>query len=416
MLRFFSLVVLAVLCLWGCQNTNNDTSEVIRVATYNAYLNRSEQGELIKNLATPDNLQARKVAEIIQRTAPDVLLLSEFDYDDQGVALTSFQRNYLQVSQNDAEPIIYPYVYAGPVNTGDPSGIDLDGDGVVATTPGSRSYGGDAFGFGLFKGQYGMVVLSKFPIDIENVRSFRKFKWADMPGAYLPDNPATATPNDWYSDDARAVFRLSSKSHWDVPITVDGETIHILASHPTPPTFDGDEDRNGKRNHDELRLWADYISPGKAEYLYDDDGIYGGIGVDARFVILGDLNADPVDGDSMPGAISQLLNHGSIASIEPMSEGGVEQSQRQGGANITHAGLAAYDTSDFYDQDEGPGNLRLDYVLPSKAGFDVADAGVFWPAQSDLSFELVGDGETVISSDHRLVWVDLVIEPLAAQN
>ena len=110
MLRFFSLVVLAVLCLWGCQNTNNDTSEVIRVAAFNAYLNRPEQGELITDLATPDNPQAHKVAEIIQRVAPDVLLLSEFDHDEQGAALASFQRNYLQVSQNGTEPVSYTHL------------------------------------------------------------------------------------------------------------------------------------------------------------------------------------------------------------------------------------------------------------------------------------------------------------------
>ena len=61
------------------------------------------------------------------------------------------------------------------------------------------------------------------------------------------------------------VVRLSSKSHWDVPVKVGGHTVHVLASHPTPPTFDGEEDRNGRRNHDEIRFWADYVSPGKAE-------------------------------------------------------------------------------------------------------------------------------------------------------
>ena len=47
--------------------------------------------------------------------------------------------------------------------------------------------------------------------------------------------------------------RLSSTSHWGVPVDVDGSTVRFLVSHPTPPVFDGAEDRNGTRNHDEIR-------------------------------------------------------------------------------------------------------------------------------------------------------------------
>jgi hypothetical protein len=55
-------------------------------------------------------------------------------------------------------------------------------------------------------------------------------------------------------------------------VKVGGKTIHVLASHPTPPTFDGAEDRNGKRNHDEIRFWRDYISEKTSNYIYDDKG------------------------------------------------------------------------------------------------------------------------------------------------
>ena len=53
----------------------------VRFATFNASLNRSNAGEVITDLSTPDNEQAKAVAEIIQRNNPDVLLLNEFDYD-----------------------------------------------------------------------------------------------------------------------------------------------------------------------------------------------------------------------------------------------------------------------------------------------------------------------------------------------
>ena len=87
-----------------------------------------------------------------------------------------------------------------------------------------------------------------------------------MPGALLPDDPSTPEPADWYSPDELDVFRLSSKSHWDVPVRLpDGRILHLLASHPTPPVFDGSEDRNGRRNHDEIRFWADYVTPGAGD-------------------------------------------------------------------------------------------------------------------------------------------------------
>ena len=101
-----------------------------------------------------------------------------------------------------------------------------------------------------------------YPIDPTGIRTFQKFLWKDMPGARLPDDPATPAPADWYSPAELNVFRLSSKSHWDLPVLIDGKVVHFLTSHPTPPVFDGPEDRNGTRNFDEIRLWADYITPG----------------------------------------------------------------------------------------------------------------------------------------------------------
>ena len=51
-----------------------------------------------------------------------------------------------------------------------------------------------------------------------------------------------------------------------------GKTVHFLVSHPTPPVFDGPEDRNGTRNFDEIRFWADYVIPSRSGYIYDDNG------------------------------------------------------------------------------------------------------------------------------------------------
>ncbi len=386
------------------------SGSIVRFAAFNAYLNRPEEGGLIADLETPDNLQAQKVAEIIQRTAPDVLLLSEFDYDEEGEALRLFRENYLERSWNGADPAVYPYAYLAPSNTGVPSGHDLDRDGVVTAEPGERAYGGDAFGFGAFPGQYAFVLLSKYPIDEAGVRTFQTFLWKDMPGAMLPDDPETPAPDDWYSIEALEVFRLSSKSHADIPVIIGGARVHVLASHPTPPSFDGEEDRNGKRNHDEIRLWTDYIAG--ADYLYDDKGGEGGLPAGERFVIMGDLNADPHDGDGVPSGIGGLLSSPLVADAPfPKSEGGAQQAALQGGANETQKGDPAEDTADFGDDPEqgGVGNLHLDYVLFSKAGLREEAAGVFWPASDQPHYDLVGPGFPVESSDHRLVWRDLEI-------
>ena len=359
----------------------------VRFATFNASLNRGAEGELLADLSTPDDEQARKVAEVVQRNRPDVLLLNEFDHVAGNAAVDAFRRNYLAVGHNGAEPIDYPYSYTAPVNTGVPSGFDLDNDGRTGGP-------GDAFGFGQFPGQYGMVVLSKFPIG--EVRAFQDFRWADMPGALRPDDPATPEPGDWYAPQEWERLRLSSKSHWDLSLDVSGRTVHFLTSHPTPPSFDGPEDRNGVRNHDEIRFWADYVAG--ADYFYDDTGRTGGLEPGAPFVIAGDQNADPVDGDTVDRASTQLLRAPRVVDPKPGSAGAVEAARTQGGANADHRSPAYFDTADFTD--DSPGNLRVDYLLPSLPLIPVRSA-VFWPTG-----ELARLNDT---SDHHLVWADLLV-------
>jgi endonuclease/exonuclease/phosphatase family metal-dependent hydrolase len=373
----------------------------VRFATFNASLNRGTAGQLLTDLSTPGNAQAAGAAEIIQRADADVILVNEFDHEPDGEAAELFRDNYLEVGQNGAAPVDYPYYYVAPSNTGIPSGFDLNNDGTVGG-------GDDAYGFGLFPGQYGMVVYSKYPIEVDDVRTFQHFLWKDMPGAVLPDDPAEPGPADWYSPEELAVFRLSSKSHWDVPIKLPGrKPVHFLVSHPTPPSFDGVEDRNGRRNHDEIRFWADYVSGGRAaSYIYDDEGGTGGLGRGQDFVIAGDQNADPFDGDSYDDAILQLLDHPRIQDPAPTSAGAVEATQRDKGINLAHQGPAERDTADFADN--APGNLRVDYVLPSER-LAIRDTGVFWPTSADPLFDRLIGVYPFPVTDHRLVWLDLGI-------
>jgi endonuclease/exonuclease/phosphatase family metal-dependent hydrolase len=365
-------------------NAQDNTS--IRFASFNISMGLESEGELYERLVSGEDENLKKVAAIIQTVNPDVILLNEFDRFelDSGVL---FINNYLDKPQYGNEPVSYLHTLDGAVNTGEESGLDLNSNGVMAEPQ-------DAWGFGTFKGQYGMLVLSRFPLRLE--RSFRYFKWKDMPGAMVPVNP---DGSPWYPDEIYKQLRLSSKNHWDVAVDVGGQTIHFLVSHPTPPVFDGPEDYNGTRNHDEIRLWADYINPEKSAYIHDDTGLPGGLPGNAHFVIAGDMNADPVDGDSSNAAISQLLQHPRIdASCEPVSKGAVEASRIQGGINLEHRGNPAADTADFSDKHTG--NLRIDYVLPS-ATLKVTGCGVFWPATGKPGHVLID------VSDHRMVWVDI---------
>ena len=426
----------------------------VRFATFNASLNRDSAGQLLSDLANPTGaglvdatsrriLQARNVAEIAQRVNADVLLINEFDFDFNGTSTASsnamalgysseaakrFQDNFLSTGHGNAvrgttAALQYAYRFTPNTNTGLASGYDLNNNGVIAG-------GDDAWGFGNYAGQFGMTVYSKY--EIVGVRSFQTFKWKDMPGNLLTNDPVVGANNlaNFYSAAETANLRLSSKNHVDVTVRINGQDLHFLTAHPTPPVFDGAEDRNGKRNHDEIRFWADYVAG--AGYLYDDQGRSGGLASGAKFVIAGDYNADPHDGDSFKGvvngtaynAIGQLLNNPLVnTGLTPSSPGGTAAASypsNNGNANAVHLGDPAQDTADF--SDSAPGNLRVDYVLPS-ANLTITGAGIFWPVDPDTGaannsgdlFDLVGTFRdpnlyaNLASSDHKAVWVDVSI-------
>ena len=387
-------MVLLLVVVAGFAADSHAAEGTIRVATYNTSLFRDSDGQLVRDLEDGTNEQAKRIAEVIQRVRPDILLANEFDYDASGKAAELFLTKYLAVGQNGCEPIEFAHHFIAPVNTGKPSGRDLDKNGRAGDPA-------DAIGYGRHEGQYGMLVLSRFPIQRDHIRTFQNFLWRDMPGALLPTHPKSDQP--FFNDEDLAIQRLSSKSFWDLPINVPAQddskpfVLHLLCSHPTPPVFDGPEDRNGKRNHDEIRLVADYIDPKKSEYLVDDAGQRSGLAGDALFVIVGDLNADPVDGDSVPGAMNQLLKHSRVdASFTPASAGGKLATQRKTNPKAVGQGDPAYDTSNFGDFQ----NLRIDYALPSK-GLSIKDGGVFWPAPNEPGSEAVN------ATDHRSVWIDV---------
>ncbi len=361
----------------------------LRLATFNVAMGMSAEGELAQALQQQGYPRLRQLAEILQRVRPDILLLNEFDYDTAVDAASLLNDNYLSQSQNGQDPIHFAWQFRAPVNTGIDGGLDLDGTGKTGEP-------GDAWGFGHFPGQYGMLVLSRFPINVERSRTFQQFRWANLPEARRPVNPDGSR---MYTDTIWQQLRLSSKSHWDVSIEVNGRRLHLLAFHPTPPVFDGAEDRNGLRNFDEIRFWVNYLAPEPALYLIDDQGRSGGLAPYQSFVIAGDFNADPLDGDSVEGAAAQLLAHPRINhECTAISEGGREAAGQQTGINQQQQGDPASDTADF--NDDSTGNLRLDFLLPGRE-LTVTGCGVFWPAADQPGHDLIE------VSDHRMVWLDI---------
>lgn len=337
----------------------------VRIASFNAELTRKGPGLLLADILKSDE-QVMAVAEVIATVAPDVLLLVGFDHDRDGHALRAFAELL------EARGISFPYRFSARPNSGIATGVDLDGDG---TTHEAR----DSQGYGSFSGSGGMAVLSRHPIG--DVRDFSAMLWADLPGNIAPEVDGKPFP----SAAARAVQRLSSVAHWDVPIEIPGGPLHLLAFHATTPVFDGPEDLNGRRNHDEIVFWQRLLD---AELPFAPPA--------GPVVILGDANLDPVDGDGRIEAIQGLLADPRVQDPAPRSDGG------KAAANREHRGDPSRDTVDW--SDPRPGNLRVDYILPD-ARLGLVDAGVFWPAPGD-DMEAMAE----LASRHRMVWVDIALD------
>jgi hypothetical protein len=216
-----------------------------------------------------------------------------------------------------------------------------------------------------------MAILSRLPVDTGRALDFSTFLWADLPGALLPPDMPT---------EIRAVQRLSTTAHWDVPLRLpDGGTLRLLAFHATPPVFDGPEDRNGRRNHDEAAFWLRLM-----------DGALPFAPPDAPFAIVGAAGLDPSDGDGRPAALRALLGHPALTDPRPAAP--------RTETDPDHRGDPALDTA-FYGA--GVGALRVDYILPSTDLVIVGAGMLSAAAGTALAADLA------LASRHRPVWVDI---------
>ena len=372
----------------GVMDETPSTSSVperLRVALFNVRELSTEKLETVDADGLGSDPQLLAAAEIVRRVAPDILVLQEIDHDYRSPEdLELNARRFLSSYLDGAD---FPHIFAAPCNTGIPSGHDLNDDGRPAgpADVGGREYGEDCFGFGRYPGQYSMALFSRFPIDTTGVRTFQRFLWRDLPGNHIPA--------EFYSPAEIDDLRLSSKSHWDVPVRIGDRVLHLWISHPTPPGFDGEEDRNGRRNFDEIALWRAYLDNEPA--LYDDQGGRGGYALDEPFLIAGDLNSDPRSDSALYDgrqSIDLLLAHPRIQDTGDLctSDGAAEAADEA-------AVSPERSTAVFRD------GMRIDYLLPS-TGLGVLDGGVYWPAAAT---DPEGHGLADAASDHRLVWIDL---------
>lgn len=345
-------------------------ADSLRIATYDPGLTRAGPGLLLRDIERGD-AQVAAVVRVIAAVRPDVLLLTGIDFDHELRALTALARVLA------GQGAVYPYRFALRPNSGMATGLDMDGDGRSGEAR-------DAQGYGRFAGHGGMAVLSTLPILADRARDFSGFLWRDLPGADLgaPGEDAVLTGA------ARSVQRLASVGFWSVPVrAADGSVLTLLAYSATPPVFDGPEDRNGRRNHDETAFWLRYLA-GDLVARGPDFAPPGG-----PVVVLGKANVDPVRGEGRRAALAALLAHPRLADPAPLGADGRMATVDWPGD--TAADVAAGKT--------GPGDLRVSYVLPDRR-LGVTGAGVFWPAPGQPLADAVA-----AASAHRLVWVDLAL-------
>jgi hypothetical protein len=337
-------------------------AETLRIATFAAPLSREGPGLLLRDILSGDDPQVVASVAQIAAVAPDVLVLTAFDYDAGGAALTALAEALA------ASGITYPHRFALLPNSGMATGLDMNGDGRAG---GPR----DGQGYGRFAGQAGLSVLSRWPIDAEGARDFSALLWRDLPGAVLPQANGAPFP----STQAQAVQWLSSTGHWLVPVLAPGGPVELLVWSATPPVFDGPEDMNGLRARDELRLWT---------VLMD-----GGLGPPPGrfFVLAGNANLDPFDGEGDRSAMAAFLTDPRLIDPHPASAGGLAA------ADPGQTGPPGEDTADWGN----PGNLRVSYILPS-ATWQVTGAGVWWPSP-----EHPQAAGLAAAGPHRIVWADL---------
>ncbi len=331
----------------------------LRLATYHSDAARPGPGLLLHAIVQGKDPQLQALAQVVALLDADVLLLHDIDLDAGGATAAALGRF---LAQNGAP---YAHILAPMPNAGVPSGLDLNGDGRLGRA-------NDALGYGAFRGQGGMVLLSRLPIISEELIDFTGLLWRDLPGASLPKrSDGTAFP----SAAALEVQPLSAVGAWAVPLRLPGGAgrLWVMAFHASPPVFDGPEDRNDRRNADELHLWAQALDGTLAPAL---PGQY--------FALMGVTNIDPHLGEGRRDGLQRLAQH---PRLHP-------------DAQSPHLGLPTVDWSGL-----GLGLRQASRIFPARS-LQLRGGGVMWPAPQSPKAAIFAK-----ASRHRPVWLDIAIPP-----
>jgi hypothetical protein len=314
LIRMIGWVLCALLAAPVC-------AEPLRIATWAGDFSRDGPGLMLQEFRrNPEDAALSPILE----AHPDILLLTDFDYDAGAATLSAF-RDLLT-----ARGLDYPHLFAARPNTGMPTDRDLDGDGRLG---GPR----DAQGYGPFAGYGGQAMLSRYPLSL--IENHSAMLWKDTFDSRIASD-----------DPGHTIQRLASTAFWRVEADTPNGPLTLLTLAATPPVFDGPEDRNGRRNHDEVLFWhhrLDQMPP------------------DKPLILIGNFNLDPDRGDGLRSAVQTLLTHTRLQDPLP--------------------GTATVDW-----QSTGP--MRVSYVLPD-AALTVTGAGTTGPHEN--------------GGPHALVWIEI---------
>ena len=357
-------------------------AETLRIATYDVGLTRDGPGLLLAELAAPPEGALAGVLAVIRAARPDVLLLTGFDHDHRGLALAAFRARLGE----GPDGIAYPYAFDAPVNAGEPSRRDLDGDG--------RTMGpGDARGWGRFPGQGGMALLSRLPLD----PSAASVLPPACAGGTFPEPRCRSAPTAAPFPTRRPAASSGCRR---------GRIGTSRSSCPTAGACTCSRRIRPRRSSTGRRASTATATPTSSP-------------------------SGPPISTAPPSPTTPARRRrwptgrwcfsATSTSIRPTGRASTGRSRRSSPTRASatrgrraparaaagaaradggQAGDPGLDTADW--REDGPGNLRVDYVLPS-AELAVAGAGVFWPAPG------VPLAEAAAATPHRLVWVDLAL-------
>ncbi|MBI2896076.1 MAG: endonuclease/exonuclease/phosphatase family protein [Deltaproteobacteria bacterium] len=339
-----------------------------------------------------DDEQVTAAAEVLGRFAADIVDLNEIQYDIEDLPVLGMPgaddrtgpggfdggaENALRIAERihaAAPEVDYPYTLTTVGN----SGYYWEGEDY-----GEWSW--ELRGWGEWPGRFNTAVLSRYPILTDQVRVVHDFAWEDLPEnriQQMRDENGMEVPEG---------FPLFEKALNVVPIDLGPEVLWLVLLHPTasPAAFDP---INPYRNYDELRALALFLDgelPG-VEPLPDG----------ARFVVSGDLNGDPDDGDGLDGAVAQVLDHPSLVAVFPTGAG----TRGQNGEYNTFLGGCGNDDGATVEDPTVRFQMQLDYVLASASIGPPTETGLFFP---DFRTEREDFDLACRASDHRFLYIDI---------